>query len=330
MYDLAIVGAGPAGIGLAVEAVHAGIPTANIILFEKAKTHSWTIRRYYPDRKLVTANYKKMAAKCEGLLCIQDMSKSEMLALLEQYVHQYTLQVHFNEGVSDIRRLESGNFEITTQKATYTARICAVAIGIFGRPRQPDYPLPRTLKSRIFFDASELTVRNVDVLVVGGGDSASEYVQHLAALGNHVTLSYRGAHFWRMNPQNLRKLEALERAGHVEILRGSNILKIEVMDSRPMAIFAEHAYAPHCFDYIVYALGGSTPQAFLRRMGIHFADDAPHLGDGCESNIPGLFLVGDLAAGKRGGSIISAFNSSRRAMEKICDVYLGCRVRPVA
>jgi thioredoxin reductase len=48
--------------------------------------------------------------------------------------------------------------------------------------------------------------------------------------------------------------------------------------------------------------------------------------DGFETSIPGLFLIGDLSAGRKGGSIISAFNSSHDAMKKICDSYLSCEL----
>jgi len=35
-----------------------------------------------------------------------------------------------------------------------------------------------------------------------------------------------------------------------------------------------------------------------------------------------MFLLGDLSAGKKGGSIIWAFNSANTAMQKICTEYL--------
>jgi hypothetical protein len=38
--------------------------------------------------------------------------------------------------------------------------------------------------------------------------------------------------------------------------------------------------------------------------------------------VPGLFLVGDLSAGTKGGSIIWAFNSTNTAMKKIGKDYL--------
>jgi thioredoxin reductase len=36
-----------------------------------------------------------------------------------------------------------------------------------------------------------------------------------------------------------------------------------------------------------------------------------------ETNVPGLFLIGDLTVSKTGGSIITAFNSAARAIKRI-------------
>jgi thioredoxin reductase (NADPH) len=74
----------------------------------------------------------------------------------------------------------------------------------------------------------------------------------------------------------------------------------------------------------VYALGGTTPTNFLRMLGIEFDDDGPVYSENGETNVVGLFLIGDLVVGKTGGSIITAFNSAVRAMRSICATHLSC------
>ena len=49
MYNLAIIGAGPAGIATAVESYLQGI--RDIVLLEKDQNHNSTIRKYYKDNK---------------------------------------------------------------------------------------------------------------------------------------------------------------------------------------------------------------------------------------------------------------------------------------
>lgn len=326
MYDLIVIGAGPAGISIAVEARQAGIAADKILILEKAEEHSWTLRKLYPNSKPVTANYKGREAICHGVMCIPDLSKEETLSYLDFMILEHHLNVHYKESVTTIYQKQERGFIITTDRSRYEAVVCVIAIGIFGRPNKPDYPLPRSLKKRIHFELTTVNIENARVLVVGGGDSASEYVQYLHERNNRVTLSYRKNDFWRMNDVNRTSLLALEERGEVEILRLSHIVIVEDFDGKPKVTFREGAYGEKVFDHIVYALGGTTPHNFLRTIGIDFEGETPVIKPGYETSIPGLFLVGDLSAGRKGGSIISAFNSSHAAMVRICQDYLTCNL----
>ena len=42
------------------------------------------------------------------------------------------------------------------------------------------------------------------------------------------------------------------------------------------------------------------------------------------TNVPGLYLIGDLVVGKKHGSILTVFNSAVRAMKRICKHDLPC------
>ena len=44
------------------------------------------------------------------------------------------------------------------------------------------------------------------------------------------------------------------------------------------------------------------------------------------TSVPGLFLAGDLTAGRKGGSIILAFNTAAAAMRQICEDHRICSV----
>lgn len=330
MYSLIIVGAGPAGISLAVEARAAGLAADQILVLEKAKAHSWVIRSLYPDKKLVTANYKGIEAKAEGLLAIPDQKKHETINFLDNAIANTGVEVHYEEEVVKVHALdceEKPCFEVETSKGRYKTRTVAIAIGIFGRPRKPDYKIPRELRlaKRIHFDVTSFEATGEKILVVGGGDTASEDVQFLVEHDNEVSLSYRGAEFFRMNPLNKQTLLALAKAGKVELLLETNIESLEVgPDNKPVVHFKE--IAPRTFDRIVYALGGTTPENFLKMIGIEFDKDTPVIDEYGETGIKGLFLSGDLSMGKRGGSIMAAFNSSRRTIEGLCIRYLHCVV----
>ena len=165
------------------------------------------------------------------------------------------------------------------------------------------------------------------MLVVGGGDTAAEYVRYLRQQDNRVTLSYRKADFTRLNQQNHDALLAMEQRGEVEMLRSSNIKEIEDEGGRPRISFAEPDYTDLIFDRVIFALGGTTPTNFLHTLSINFNGDGPLFDEAGATNVDGLYLIGDLVVGKKGGSIITAFNSAVWAMKSICTRDLACHSR---
>ena len=322
-YDILVIGAGPAGISMAVEARVAGIPADKITIIERAHEHSFSIKKYYPDNKLVTANYKGFVAECTGVMCITDSSKQGMLSYIDDAIKTYDIDVRYSETVHKIHKYpDEQRFDVYTDKGMFKAKVITVAIGILGKPNKPEYKLPTSLKSRILFDLTSTPVTNSDVLVVGGGDSASEYCQYLVQEGNNVVLSYRKKEFSRMNDINRKSLLALAERKQVDLQLESDIAGIIDSDGRPKVTYRQAKMGTREFDYIVYALGGTTPSNFLKTIGIGFDGDAPVLKNTVETSVPGMFLLGDLSAGPKGGSIIWAFNASQRAMQTISSKYL--------
>jgi thioredoxin reductase (NADPH) len=331
MHDLIIIGAGPGGIALAAEAFASGIDPSQVLILEKGPTHNSAIRQLYPEQKLTTANYKGFAARCEGLLCVGDMTKSETLQFFDKIISDYHVNIEFNAEVYGMQRGEGNGgarFRVESSQGVYESKVLGCAIGIFGRPNKPkEYRLPPTLKERLLFDMTSQKIQSEEVLVVGGGDTAAEYVQYLRQQDNRITLSYRKADFTRLNQQNHDALLTMEERGEVEMLRNSNIKEVADEAGRPRVIFAEAEHPPRIFDRVIFALGGTTPTNFLHTLGINFNGDGPVFDEAGATNVDGLYLIGDLVVGKKGGSIITAFNSAVRAMKSICSRDLSCQPR---
>ncbi|MBA4309413.1 MAG: cbb3-type cytochrome oxidase assembly protein CcoS [Chlorobiaceae bacterium] len=320
MLDILIIGAGPAGISLAVEACHSQIDSSKILLLEKMDEHSFSIKKYYPESKLVTANYKGFESRCTGVMCIPDLTKKETITYLDKAIIENNLKVNYSESVWKIFIEEDKTFTISTEKNEYKSKVIAIAIGILGKPNKPEYKIPHSLKDRALFDVTTVEIKNAKVLVVGGGDSASEYCQYLVQEGNDVSLSYRKNEFLRMNYINKESLFGLVEQKKVKLFLESDISTLNEIDKKPKVIFRDEKFPAEEFDYIVYALGGTTPTNFMKMIGIEFNGEDPVLKNNYETSIPGLFLVGDLTVGTKGGSIIWAFNSAQKAMEKIITI----------
>lgn len=330
-YKILILGAGPGGISMAAEARASGICKDDILVFDKASQHSYVIRSMYPENKKVTANFKGIKAVCHGAMCLPDTDKKGTISYMDKVIERAGISVQYNEEVQKVTAIGSQDtplFDVVTNKATYRSTVVIVAIGVFGKPNKPSYKLPAALKKRIHFDVNTVKIAQEKVLIVGGGDSASEYAQFLAECNNDLTLSYRRDAFIRMNPVNKESAMLLASCGKLKILWQSNIERVEVSENgKPLVFFKEEVYGAQEFDRIVYALGGSTPENFLHKIGIDFSGKELMVDANHEAKTQGLFVAGDLASGKRGGSIVAAFNSSRVVMQRICQAYLPCLLK---
>jgi len=328
--DLLVVGAGPAGISTAVEDREAGIGADRIVVLEKGPEHSYAIRKFYPDGKRVDAVYKGIPAISEGRITLADGSKQQTLDFLGDTIRQFELNVRYDEGVEYIRKVSGEQkFDISTPKGAYSAKVAVISIGILGKPNLPDYKIPRSeLRGRVHWDVTSEALAGERALVVGGGDSAADFAHYLVARGFKVDLSYRKAEIARMNQINLADIQGMAKAGRLELLLPSDVVRLETAEGFPVAVFAQENLVKRRYDHIVYALGGSTPGGFLQATGLELQGGEPTLREGGETSVPGLFLAGDLTAGKKGGSIISAFNSGVAAMRVICRDYLDCPIPP--
>ncbi len=110
-------------------------------------------------------------------------------------------------------------------------------------------------------------------------------------------------------------------------LKSLNIKQVEDETGRPRVVFNEPKFPARTFERVIYALGGTTPANFLRTLGIAFNDQGPIFDGAGATNVPGLYLIGDLVVGKKGGSIMTAFNSAVHAMKHICVQDLHCNPR---
>jgi len=318
-----IIGAGPGGIALAAEAIAEGMNKDKILIMEKAEKSSWIIRKLYPEQKLVTANYKGLEFESKGVMSFYDMSKEDTLGVLSNTVDEYGINIAYGHNVHMIQK-SGGTFEVETSHGIYKSKVCVIAIGIFGKPNKPGYKIPPALRSKTSFDITSSKIENSDVLVVGGGDSASEYLQHLIPAGNTLSLACRNDSIHkRMNDENAKIINDLAGRKEINLFTGSNISSIEDVNGKIKAIFSEEEIGEKHYDHIVYALGGTTPSNFLKVIGVEIENNEPQVDECFESNVDGLFIVGDLGVGRTGGSISLAFNSAVDALQRIRGKYIN-------
>ncbi|WP_201352739.1 NAD(P)-binding domain-containing protein [Hydrogenimonas urashimensis] len=301
MHNLVIVGAGPAGIATAVESYILGI--RDILLLEKDENHNATIRKYYKDNKRVDKDWKGQKVELDGNIYFVDGTKESTLDFFDQVLDHHSVELRTHTEVQKIVKKDD-HFEVIVPGGAIKSRYVVVTIGRMGKPNKPDYKIPPSIRKRVHYtlDACGLGEK---VLVVGGGDSAIEYAVDLAHK-NDVTICYRRQTFRRANPTNQRDIANAIAHGEVRPYLGVDIEGLEESeDGKVRVLFTERD--PETFDRVIYAIGGTTPSGFLQSSGIRVEDGKPVHDENYMTDIPGLYVAGDITQ-ESGGSIALGLN----------------------
>ncbi len=262
-YDVAIVGAGPAGLSTSLAAEQYGL---RYITLEQGEIAA-TIRNY-PRHKFLMAEPIEMPLY--GSLYVADSTKESLLSVWESIIANTGVVIHTNEKVEAIRRDSANNvFQLTTPKGGYRARYVVLALGKRGTPRR--LGVPGEELSKVAYRLIEAgDYENKDILVAGGGDSALEAALAVSKAGrNRVTLSYRGESFDRARQRNREMLAEREREGLLRVVRKSNVREI-LPDC--VRLEADGATIELPNDYVFILVGGESPEEFLRKTGVEIVE----------------------------------------------------------
>ncbi|MFB3813536.1 MAG: NAD(P)-binding domain-containing protein [Terriglobales bacterium] len=263
MYDVAIVGAGPAGLSASLTAQQHGL---RYITLEQGEIAA-TIRNY-PRQKFLMA--EPLDIPLYGALYVGDGTKEALLSVWETIIANTGVRIQTNERVESIQKNAAG-FHVITPKGDYHARHVVLAMGKRGTPRKLDIEgedLPKVAYRLIEADSYE----DKHIIVVGGGDSAIEASLALSRSGkNLVTLSYRGDSFKRARERNRAQIEEARKAGRVRVVLNSNLGRI-TPDSVELDTAGKIESLKN--DYVFVLIGGTTPEEFLRKIGVEIVEKA--------------------------------------------------------
>jgi len=310
IYDLIIIGGGPGGIGTAVEAKVLGLK--DILLLEKSDNHSDTIRKFYKDNKRVDKDWQGQIVKIEGNVPFSDGTKESTIDFFDDLIDSHKIDSFFNCEVDKITK-ENNYFKVRSSKGEFLAKNVVIAIGRMGKPNKPNYKIPPSIKKRVNFNLDNCS-EGEKILVVGGGDSATEYAVELAKY-NDVTLNYRRDTLTRPNPTNKELIAKAFDEGAVKAKLGVDIESLENENTKVKVNFKDGS--SEVYDRVIYAIGGTTPVDFLKNANLELdSKGEPIIKDNLETSVEGIYIAGDIAF-KSGGSIAIALNHGYKIVKDI-------------
>jgi putative YpdA family bacillithiol system oxidoreductase len=297
MFDLVIIGAGPAGIAAANEAKKLGL---KYVVLEKGLIGN-TIYNY-PVGLTVFSTTNELEFEPGGLKPAREKpTREELLSYYVRFVLDNELNIQTEEPVTAVKKHADGHFTIITEQEEYETRTVLFAMGAMDFPRKlgvPGEDLPHV------YDHFRETYPWVKkrALIVGGGNSAGEAALFLAQEGAETTLAIfreewensdpkQGCiKYWVKQPleeelkEHCLNLFFLGRV--VEIREGE--VELESESGQPVVMQV---------DVVFILIGADADLTLLKNLGVKteegkYGEVPTYDAETFETNVPGVYVAG--------------------------------------
>jgi thioredoxin reductase (NADPH) len=274
-YDLIIIGGGPGGLSAAIYAMRAALKT---VLIEKA----------------VPGGQVTMSDEVENYPGFEHISGAELAMRFSEHANSYGLEVISEEAEALLPGLDFHSVRLANGKIL-TSHAVILAPG--GNPRKLNIPGEKEYHGKgVSYCAvcDGFFFKNKTVVVVGGGDSAAEESLYLAKLAEKVYLVHRrdalrASMILQQRVQDECKIEIKWNCvpTHIEAENGA-VHSIRLKDTQNGR--AETLTTDGVFIFIGFEPNNQLVPAGTRMNANGFVVT----DDKCETNTPGIYVVGDL------------------------------------
>ena len=305
--DLLIIGAGPAGLAVAIAASDAQL---DYEVLEKGVLVN-SIYNFPPGMTFFTTPDLLEIGKLPFVTPYEKPTRHEALRYYRRVVDAYQLRIAFGEEVLaiDPEEVDGGPAFIVDSRSdrgvrrSRHARAVVFAIGYYDHPNTLGIPGEELPHVRHYYGDPHAHYRQ-RVLVVGGKNSAAIASLELYRAGAQVTLVHRGAalsdriKYWIRPDIDNRIKEGSVRA-HFE----SRVVEIRPTSAVVESAAGERTEVPT--DAVLLLTGYHPDFDLLQRAGVELGPRREPIfnPDTMETNAPGLFVAGGLVGGLDTGAI---------------------------
>ncbi len=282
VVDVTVIGGGPVGL---FAAFYAGLRGMSVRIIDSLPELGGQLMALYPEKYIYDMpGFPKVLAK--------DLAQ-EMMKQGTQFAPELCLS-ETAESISG----EQGNYILTTQSGkqlpTRTVIIAAGA-GAFsptklGAPREEDFH-----ERGLWYGVRQKSVfAGKNLVIVGGGDSAFDWALDLADIAKSVTLVHRRDEF-RAHEDTVRKVQA----GPTQFALWQVVKELHG-DESITGITVEHTQTKDLThiptDAVIVNVGFKSSLGPLKQWGLNIEKNQIVVDHLFETNLPGVFAVGDVCA----------------------------------
>ncbi|MCA0389844.1 MAG: YpdA family putative bacillithiol disulfide reductase [Bacteroidetes bacterium] len=293
-YDVLIIGAGPIGLACAIEAKRNGL-TYKVI--EKGCLVN-SIFNYPVNMTFFSTSERLEIGEVPFISHGTKPTRSEALEYYRRVAESWKLDINLYERVSNVSGT-IGDFTVKTDKGVYASRVVIVSTGFYDFPNLMNIPGEELPKVKHYYDDPHLYA-NMDVVVIGGGNSAVDVALETFRKGARVSMVVKnqeidkGVKYW-VRPD----IENRIKDGSIISYFNSSVVEIKP-DS--VAISTPDGEKELKNDFVLAMTGYRPDYDFLTRIGIATIDpvtmEPQYDNTTFQTNIPGIFLAGVVCCGQ--------------------------------
>jgi len=299
LFDVIIIGAGPAGLAAAIEAKKYGLKH---LAFDKGGITNSIL--HFPTQMIFFTTPELL--EIGGVPLVSEREKptrNEALKYYRKVVGMYQLNVHQYEEVVGVQEMGPHVFRVETVDAAYETRNVVISIGYYDNPNFMGVhgeDLPHV--SHYYSEAHPFYDR--DVIVIGGKNSAAEAALDLFRGGARVSLVHRGPAMAQTVKYWVRPdIENRFKNGQITPYFNANVLEI----ARRYVRIAQNGNTQDIPAQQVFALTGyHCSTKFFDQLGVRYDREtlrAEYNPETFETNVSGVFLAGAVIGGRINGEI---------------------------
>ena len=271
MYDIIIIGAGPAGL---TSAIYASRALKKTLVLEAVA---------YGGQILNTLDIENYPAE-------EHISGFDFATKLYNQAINLGAEVKF-EKVTNIIDKEDYK-EIITTKSSYQAKAVIIATGADNRKlgiEDEDKYLGKGISYCATCDGAFF--RKKDVAIIGGGNTAVEDAVYLSDIVNKVYLIHRRDKF----RANEKAIEQVKEKKNIEIIYNSNVTKLNGTDTITSIEITNKDNEVRNIDIsCLFIAIGKVPENENFKQLIKINEQGYIIAnENCHTNIPGIFVAGD-------------------------------------
>lgn len=276
MYDVIIIGAGPAGFSAAIYTARANLKTILFGIIENSNAY----------KAHIFENYMGFEKQISGPFLMEE-SKKQAMKFGTEFVERE---------IVDIQQNKDGSFTVTdTERATYQAKVVIICSGLGFKPSGIKNEQPLTGKGISFCVTCDGPFfKNKNVAVIGNAHFAGEEALQLLTYTPHVAILSHGRDFAfsekMMEGITKNSIKLAKTPRIAEFIGKGKFEKMKCTDG-----------TEYPFDAVFLALGIATAADFATKLGISRTgpQNAFLVADSRtgETNVKGIYAAGDCTGG---------------------------------